>query len=208
MYTCTQIYEVEALRRVRAWEPADSVVTVPEVHLFDEDAHAIVMDDAGADSVALKDFMKQGRPSLEMAEHIGAALGKFLGGMHRWGKGNEELCASVKGNAQAKAMSAWAFYGRLKDTLTGVASDVPKLSDPPLEVDEDDLKVIDALVAETTSAIMGVEDSFVMGDFWPGNLMVALDEGGNLKHIYILDWELAKTGRVHRDGFTGIGEFR
>lgn len=32
-----------------------------------------------------------------------------------------------------------------------------------------------------------------MGDFWPGNMMVSV-EGGNLRNIYILDWELAKPG--------------
>ena len=42
-----------------------------------------------------------------------------------------------------------------------------------------------------------------MGDFWPGNLMVQLDETGELKQIYVLDWELTK------EGLTGIevGQF-
>jgi len=42
-----------------------------------------------------------------------------------------------------------------------------------------------------------------MGDFWPGNLMVQLDEAGELKRIYVLDWELT------REGLTGIevGQF-
>ena len=34
-----------------------------------------------------------------------------------------------------------------------------------------------------------------MGDFWPGNIMVSLNqEGSDLKRLYILDWELARTG--------------
>ncbi len=42
-----------------------------------------------------------------------------------------------------------------------------------------------------------------MGDFWPGNLMVALDGTGALKHIYVLDWELSKTGLPGID----VGQF-
>jgi 5-methylthioribose kinase len=33
-----------------------------------------------------------------------------------------------------------------------------------------------------------------MGDFWPGNIVIALDSRGNLKRILVLDWELAKIG--------------
>jgi hypothetical protein len=40
--------------------PSDSIVTVPEVHLFDEEHHVIIMDDAGEGSVTLKALMKQG----------------------------------------------------------------------------------------------------------------------------------------------------
>ena len=33
-----------------------------------------------------------------------------------------------------------------------------------------------------------------MGDFWPGNIMVSLNQKGDLEHLYILDWELVKAG--------------
>jgi aminoglycoside phosphotransferase (APT) family kinase protein len=42
-----------------------------------------------------------------------------------------------------------------------------------------------------------------MGDFWPGNLMVKTDVEGSLERIYVLDWELAKTGPTGMD----IGQF-
>lgn len=32
-----------------------------------------------------------------------------------------------------------------------------------------------------------------MGDFWPGNIMIAV-EGGDLKQITVIDWELAQEG--------------
>ncbi|KAF8956078.1 kinase-like domain-containing protein [Flammula alnicola] len=197
-----QIYEVEALRRVREWLPADSVVTVPEVFFFDEAAHAIIMEDTGEGCVDLKTFLKKGAASLSMAKEIGAAIGTFLGGMHKWGQGNKELCAAVKGNKEAKQMTAWVYYGRLISTLTG-KDDVPKLRDPVLDIDPKDLEVIGRLAEEGTRACLEEEDSFVMGDFWPGNLMVQLDAQGELKRIYVLDWELAKAGLAGME----VGQF-
>ncbi|KDR85563.1 hypothetical protein GALMADRAFT_234502 [Galerina marginata CBS 339.88] len=197
-----QKYEVEALRRVGAWLPHDSPVRVPAVHLFDEEEHVIIMDDAGEATITLKAFMQQGRATLAAAQQIGAAVGAFLGGMHRWGTGNAELCESVRGNAQAKKMSSWAFYGRLVDTLSG-ASGLPKLLDPPLVAAEEDLEVVKRVAEETTQACLDVDDTFVMGDFWPGNLMVDTDADGNLKSITVLDWELTKPGLTGMD----IGQF-
>ena len=42
-----------------------------------------------------------------------------------------------------------------------------------------------------------------MGDFWPGNMMVVLDGDRNLERIYVLDWELSRTGLPGAD----IGQF-
>jgi len=33
-----------------------------------------------------------------------------------------------------------------------------------------------------------------MGDFWPGNLLVVLDDKGGLERIYVVDWEMTRTG--------------
>ena len=134
------------------------MVTVPEVHLFDEQAHAIVMDDTGSGSINLKVFMQTGGPSLSMAKKIGESIGVFLGRLHKWGQGNKELCAAVKGNVEAKALAGWAYYGRLRVTLTGAAN-IPFLSDPPLGIAESDLKAIDRLAEETTRSMLQAEDS-------------------------------------------------
>jgi len=168
-------------------------VTVPKVHLFDKSSHVIIMDDTGVHSINLKAFMQQGKASLLVAEQIGSAIGEFIGGMHKWGRGNAELLNAVRGNEQAKAMSAWAYYGRLVSTLKGL-DDVPKLRDPVLEIKKSDMEVVEKVVKETTKAMLDVQDSFVMGDFWPGNIMVSLNQKGDLEHLYILDWELTKAG--------------
>ncbi|KAF9532106.1 kinase-like domain-containing protein [Crepidotus variabilis] len=188
-----QIYEVAALRQVRSWLPNDSVVTVPEVYHFDEDEHAIIMEDAGINSMTLKAFMKEGKATPALATNIGRGLGAFLGGLHTWGKGNIMACKSVEGNQHAKDISAWYFFGRITETLRG-AEDVPKLSDPPLDIRESDFQVLDKIQEDTRIAMLAAQDSFVQGDFWPGNIMIALDQTGNLKNAYVLDWEAAKAG--------------
>ncbi|KAF9566918.1 hypothetical protein CPC08DRAFT_681640 [Agrocybe pediades] len=198
-----QTYEVAALKHVREWLPSDSVVTVPEVHLFDEELHVIVMDDAGEDAVPLKAFLKQSGPvDIPLAREIGSALGEFLGKMHKWGQGNKKICDAVKGNIEAQQMSAWAFYGRLVDTLSG-NHQLAKLSDPLLVVDQENVEVARVVAKETTELLMHATDTFVMGDFWPGNLMIQLDAESKLKNIFVLDWELAKNGLISTD----IGQF-
>ena len=144
------------MRVVGNWTQG-SVVTVPQVHLFDEERHVIIMDDAGEESIPLKALMTEGKVTLALAKEIGAVLGVFLGGLHKWGNGNEEACKAVRGNEQGKKMSAWAYYGRLKETLMG-AEDVPMLSDPPLGLEEKDLDVVDSVAKEATQKIVGEND--------------------------------------------------
>jgi len=122
--------------------------------MFDEERHVIIMDDTGEGSIPLKALMTEGKVTLALARKIGSVLGIFLGGLHKWGKGNEEACKAVRGNEQGKKMSAWAFYGRLKETLMG-AEDVPMLSDPPLALEEKDLEVVDSVAQETIQKIVG-----------------------------------------------------
>jgi hypothetical protein len=114
----------------------------------------------------LKTFMQQGKATLPMAEQIGSAIGEFIGGMHKWGRGNAELLDAVRGNEQAKAMSVWLYYGRLISTLKGLGDDglpIPKLSSPVLEIERSDMEVVEKVVEETTKAILDVQDSVCHG---------------------------------------------
>ena len=120
------------------------------------------MDDSGVDSINLKTFMQQGKATLPMAEQIGSAIGDFIGGMHKWGRGNAEVLDAVKGNKQGKTISAWAYYGRLASTLKGLEEDglpIPKLSSPSLEIERSDMEVVEKVVEETTKAISDEQDS-------------------------------------------------
>ncbi|PPQ99513.1 hypothetical protein CVT24_005303 [Panaeolus cyanescens] len=196
-----QKFEVEALRHVFAWLPSDWLVRVPEVHLFDENENVIIMDDTGKDSMNLKDYLQKGMASTETARIIGTELGRFLGALHSWGKSNVDIQKAVSGNVQGKAIKAMYYYGGLKPTLDGSAK-VPFLSDPTLDVSPEDMQVVEQISAETMQAIQEANGAFVMGDFWPGNVMINV-EAGQVKHIMVIDWELSKEGILGID----IGQF-
>ena len=120
------------------------------------------MDDSGVDSINLKAFMQQGKATLPMAEQIGSAIGEFIGGMHKWGRGNAGVLDAVRGNEQAKTIFAWYYYGRLISTLKGLEDDgqsIPKLSSPSLEIGRSDMEVVERVVEEATKAVMDAQDS-------------------------------------------------
>lgn len=133
--------------------PDDALVTVPEVYLFDKKAHVIIMEDAGELSVPLKQFMREGRLSLSKGAELGKGLGEFIGRLHVWGK-DKAVQEYFDKNEQAKELSAWAYYGRVYETLEpSLNADVPVLRDPPLEVSSEDLEVIKKMGEEMGHAV-------------------------------------------------------
>jgi len=168
------------------------------------------MEDSGENSVSLKDFIMQGRCSLDVAATIGDALGKFLGQLHV--RGSEHISQVLQlfgSNQQAKQISGWATYGRLVSTLKG-EDNLDALSGTPLNVPEDKLEIIRDVGQRTQQIMMEAEESvsylvssynlelinsqFLMGDFWTGNILLQLDQADVVKRIYVIDWELAKPG--------------
>ncbi|KAF9469683.1 kinase-like domain-containing protein [Collybia nuda] len=200
--TIRQFFEVEALTRVKDVPSSKQLVTVPTVHRFDKQANVIIIDDCGEDALTLKKFMQDGRSNPSLSEEIGRALGEFIGNMHMWGRQNRPVLDLFETNEQGKTISAWATYGRLESTLTG-KDDLPVLQDPPIDVSREQLEIIKTLSSERTLDMTSAREWFVMGDFWPGNILITLDNAGALKRIYILDWEVAKTGLPELD----LGQF-
>ncbi|KAI0248383.1 kinase-like domain-containing protein [Lactifluus subvellereus] len=224
-----QDFEVDALRRVRASLPPNARVTVPAVHLFDATAHAIIMDDGAA--LSLKAALLAGRIAPPRAAALGADLGAFLRALHARGRADAALREALGGanDTFAREISAFATYGRLGATLrapggTGAdagagagahardaASLVSALGDEPLGVSEDTLRVVEALAERRVAQIReSRDDTFVMGDFWPGNVLVQEDgedegkgEGKDDRVLVVVDWELAKPGLAGLD----VGQF-
>jgi len=147
---------------VAAWLPTDFLVRVPEVHRFDEQAHVIIMDDAGEASVTLKDFLSAGGPSVSMAVRIGESIGEFLGNLHDWGTRHRADCAIFETHTEAAVLAARHYYGRLPE-LFGGKSGVPSLDDPPLLLADEKLAKLKEVGTETTRAMISAKDHVCVG---------------------------------------------
>lgn len=165
----------------------------------------MIMDDCG--SITLKQFMLQDTVPIPLANAIGTALGEFLGRLHTWGRGNQQVLDFFDVNHEMRAIAGWISYGRLVSSLTG-EDDLPKLADPPVEVSDGDLEIISKIATEMTIANNTSHETFTMGDFWPGNMMISFrsdTENGPriLEHVHVLDWEAARYGVPGLD----VGQF-
>ena len=131
---------------------------------------------------------------------IGAALGRFLSRLHGWNEHPDVDLSLFASNEVGKTTTAFVTYGQLVATLTS-GDKIPHLLDPYLEISEEKLAIISELAETRIKEIHSSTASSVMthGDFWPGNIIVSLRRGADgaievLDRLYILDWELAKTG--------------
>lgn len=202
-----QKFDVEALRLVRKMHADDDVITVPDVHLFDEEAHVMIIDDCGTDARTLKQLVIDEALPQTLAEEIGATIGRFLGRIHAWNKDASFDMGIFGNNEMGKTISALVTYGRLISTLSG-RDNIAALADPGLDIPEGTLTVISKLAETRSQEIGSATEVFTHGDFWPGNIMVTLrrDSEGNtlgLEKLYVLDWEMAKAGLRGLD----IGQF-
>lgn len=191
---CPQTYEVTALRQVRANLPPDAFVTVPEVLWFDDTANVIVMSDCGPRSISLKQALMANALPLALALDLGWGLGEFLARVHALGKTNHEFNAFFARNEEGKQLSALVTYGRLLATLTD--GNLHALADPPLDVSAGELARIARVAREADAAMRTTRETVVMGDFWPGNVLISLAEkpAEGIEKVYVIDWELVKTG--------------
>ncbi|KAG6333445.1 hypothetical protein ID866_5647 [Astraeus odoratus] len=193
-----QKLEVAALRLAHRMAISDehNIVTFPRVHLFDEEAHVIIMDDAGKDTITMKELLINESVPVDILEEMGSALGQFLGHLHGWHE-HPGIDLSL---FTRKALSVYSTYGRVVPTLKG-EDDIPALSDPLLDVSEEKLETISKVVETRTKEIHASTpfDFMTHGDFWTGNVIVSPKRGADgaiegVKKIYVLDWEAAKTG--------------
>jgi hypothetical protein len=146
------------MTRVKAWLPFDSIVTVPKVYKFDEENHVIIIKDCGEDTLTLKELLSQVKVSPDLADEIGMSIGRFLGLLHDWGRKNpDDILGMFEGNEQAKKMSAWVTYGRVVSTLQGKEG-LPALSDPPINVSEQDLEIIGKVASNMGLAMSSARD--------------------------------------------------
>ena len=149
-----QIFEVEAMTRVRHHLPPTSLVKVPKIHHFDRSNHLIIMEDCGTDSVTLTDFLSSGAISPGVAEAIGTAVGEFIGLVHEWSRSNPGcILDSFERNFRVKRTIADLSYNRIVTTLLRSDKDnLPMLTG--LEIDPSEIQFVSKLMDEYRSRLM------------------------------------------------------
>lgn len=199
------------MNKMREILPIDSLTRVPMVYLYDEVNHVIIMEDAGRDTVNLKELLRRPNPpSAVTGAAIGRALGEFIATLHVWGKSDQGQVSLefFDGHPQARAICAWATYGRLVDTIMGKSESIPLIHDPPLEVTSEELEMISKFAEKRAEEIRSSRETMTMGDFWPGNVLVQLDRGADgiekLRKLLVVDWEVARPGVAAFD----VGQFQ
>jgi len=199
------------MNKVREILPSDSLTRTPIIYLHDEANHVIIMEDAGRDSLNLKELLRRPNPpSPVTGAAIGRALGEFIAGLHVWGKTDQGRASLdfFDGNPQTRDIVAWATYGRLVDTITGKSESISLIHDPPLQVTSDELAKISKLAEERAQEMRSSRETMTMGDFWPGNVLVDLTQGDDgsvkVRKIFVVDWEVARPGVAAFD----VGQFQ
>lgn len=168
-----------------------------------EDCAATSASDSDTYTLTLKEYLlrtegtRPSPPNALIARQVGAALGKFIATLHGKSKIDEEVLDRFDKNQQARVLSAWATYGRLRATLSGTDA-LPALSKPPLNISEDKLEKVEVVAEKAQSLIRTSREALVHGDFWPGNVLVRFkptSEGDDeVDRFYLVDWELVKPG--------------
>lgn len=154
-----QMFEVEAMTRIRSYlsstPPELFPVNIPKIHHFDAHNNVIIMEDCGDDVVTLREFLSAGSASsMDLAETIGAAIGRFIALVHEWSRSNPDGILDVfEKSLHAKKTIASLNYERLVPTLLRTdEDDLTLLSD--FEVDPSDIQVISKLTDEYHSVLM------------------------------------------------------
>ncbi|TFK73177.1 hypothetical protein BDN72DRAFT_249289 [Pluteus cervinus] len=187
-----QFFETEALRNVKKLLPADSFVTVPEVFLFDEQAHAIFMEDSGEGSITLKESVRQGRvKSAEVAKHIGASLAQFISLLHDWKSVEKQKLFA--GNELGKTFKIQT-YGLLPSTFSpeGQAG-LEAFQVRPIKLSADEYKAIQEITDHQSQAMAAADQNIVMGDFWTQNIMLKF-QSDEIARLFVVDWEASSLG--------------
>ncbi|GJJ10461.1 hypothetical protein Clacol_004687 [Clathrus columnatus] len=188
-----QGFEVLAYLEVPTIISPSTSVFLPKIYYEDRDNRVVIMYDCGeGGGGCITDYLKLHPVPLEVARRIGNSLGRFLGELHinshdRRPAGSSGVLLKHKfaDNIQARDISSFFFYGVVK-------RDLPKTTERYNE--------IIALVDNMHEKIKSTNEVLVMGDFWPGNILVY---GKSMEKLSVVDWEASKPGLAGLD----VGQF-
>ncbi|KKZ61377.1 hypothetical protein EMCG_03983 [[Emmonsia] crescens] len=186
---------------------------VPELYMEDATRHVIIMEDGtprpGSDEVwqershSSRIFFEEVSPShekYETAGAIGLLLGSFLARLHNWGSSNSENAglahASFAGNSSAKDLTIQETFTDFFASVERTGFLVPGPLRAELEIRLNDLE----------ACVQNNLETVVMGDFWPGNILLSFTDKEELDRLNVIDWEFTMLAPAFLDVGNFIGE--
>ncbi|KIM33509.1 hypothetical protein M408DRAFT_326205 [Serendipita vermifera MAFF 305830] len=190
--------EIAALDLIATLPFVGSKVHLPRVLASDSINALTILGDVGK-LPTLKEYIltrAQSSPdtSVPITQEIGQLLGEFLANLHRWGytvlnSGDTLLLDPFKHN-EASGTSKIAAW-RMSIPVTDFAHKYPSTTNAC---------DWEAFKTKYAAYILEPEDTFLMGDFWSGNILVKLSpDGTQLERLFVLDWEGAALGMAAVD---------
>lgn len=131
-------------------QSGEVTVEVPALRFYDEEMHAMIIDDAGIGSRTLKEVLINETLPTALLE-VGIALGSFLGHLHGSHERRDVDLSLFAKNEAGKEISARVTYSRIVSTLTG-KHEYPALSNPLLDIPSEKLATFSKL-EETRSRV-------------------------------------------------------
>ncbi|KAF9969904.1 hypothetical protein BGZ73_007549 [Actinomortierella ambigua] len=177
-----------------------AIIKVPRVYHWDQENNIVVQEDAGMQSINLKEFISTlaEPPSPKLAREIGGSLGEFIARLHLYGiRHRSDLYPHKMANPEGLALSRLILYDEFPKAASKYMDDQPQF----------DRDVIHLASKWGGDRLMNEPETLAHGDFWPGNFLVDTTAGeGNeltIKHMFIVDWELSRYGPAAMD----VGQF-
>ncbi|PGH08510.1 hypothetical protein AJ80_07830 [Polytolypa hystricis UAMH7299] len=221
-----QTYEARAMRMI-PWKQLMSLqrdasvsesikpfekLRVPELYLEDAKRRVVIMEDGtprrGSDEVwqershSARIFFEEVPSSsqkYETARLIGQLLGSFLARLHNWGDSPENAALvfdSFAGNTAAKDLTTQETFKDFWKNVERTGFVVPDHLKAELETKLHDLQ----------EQVRNNLETVVMGDFWPGNILLSFTDKDELERLSIIDWEFIMLAPAFLDTGHFIGE--
>ncbi|KAJ3138979.1 Carboxy-terminal domain (CTD) phosphatase [Geranomyces variabilis] len=165
----------------------DTRILVPTVYHYDATTKTLYMSDFGAGRPTLKEFLinpafAADRFDPQRLRDLGRAIGGFLRTLHDTGRQNLSRLDGVLNEKMGTLTKQQLIYEYYYKQYKGVMS---KLGISGLE------EAVAAVEAFAESDAFYARETFVMGDFWPGNMLV---NPKSLDSACVVDWEMARIG--------------
>ncbi|CAF0731017.1 unnamed protein product [Adineta steineri] len=182
-------FEYQALTAINDSEiiSLDSIVQISKVYHYDPVYHILVLEDFG-DLPTLIQLIDNKQLNTDMTPKLGNELGSFLANFHRWASGNEHLNKRPQNSVNQLPLTLLSLYAQ-----SDIKYDKYLFSDK-------EKRLFSEVVKLQTKNTMNDVKTFIMGDFWIGNILIDIhSEMNTIQRIYIIDWEMARHGLPSND---------